>query len=347
MPDAVGRHVPRGVSVRAVSRPAFDNAFHKAIVDNLHDGVYYVDRDRRITYWNHGAERISGYPAVEVVGRGCRDGVLDHTDASGRVLCKAGCPVAKTLVDGRHREAHVFLHHRDGARIPVGVSVAPITDRSGAIVGAVEIFGDDRERQMTQERLEELRRIAVLDPLTEVGNRRWVEMAARARLADLERYGHPFGILFVDVDHFREVNDRHGHETGDAVLRAVATTMAAAVRGSDSIGRWGGNEFVAICPAADASGLSTAGERVRSLVAAARVAGDGVTVVPTVSVGGAVASRDDDVGTLLARADDAMYRSKQDGRDRVTIDEPPDETDGPRGGPGPAEGDEAGAVYAM
>ena len=218
----------------------------------------------------------------------------------------------------------------------MAVRVAPIRDGSGAIVGAVEIFGDDRERQLTQERIDDLRRVAVLDPVTEVGNRRWVEMTVRARLDDLERYGHPFGLLFVDVDRFKDVNDRHGHETGDAILRAVATTMGSAVRGTDSIGRWGGDEFVAICPAADADGLRRAGERVRSLVAATGVSGDGATIVPTVSVGGAVALRGDDVGTLLARADDAMYRSKQDGRDRVTIDEPPD----------PPDGDEAPADYA-
>ncbi|MCU0505958.1 MAG: sensor domain-containing diguanylate cyclase [Chloroflexi bacterium] len=304
-----------------MARPAFDNAFHKAIVDNLHDGVYYVDRDRRITYWNHGAERISGYSAAEVVGRGCRDGILDHTDEAGQVLCLTACPVAKTLADGRRREAHVYLHHREGARVPVAVRVAPITDGSGAIVGAVEIFGDDRERQVTEARLEELRRLAVLDPLTEVGNRRWVEMTVRARLDDLERYGHGFGVLFVDVDRFKEVNDRHGHEAGDAVLRAVATTTSAAVRGTDSVGRWGGDEFVAVCPAADAGGLRLAGERVRSLVATGGVPVADGTVVPTVSIGGAVARPGDDLGALLARADDAMYRSKQDGRDRVTVDE--------------------------
>ncbi len=322
MPGVAEPHAP-DTRICVVTRPAFDNEFHKAIVDNLHDGVYYVDRDRRITYWNHGAERISGYAAAEVLGRGCRDGILDHTDEDGRVLCRTACPVAKTLADGRPREAHVYLHHRQGARVPVAIRVAPITDGTGTVVGAVEIFGDDRERQATEARLEELRRIAVIDPLTEVGNRRWVEMTVRARLDDLVRYGHPFGVLFVDLDRFKAINDRHGHEVGDAVLRAVATTMSAAVRGTDSIGRWGGDEFVAICPAADAAGLALAGERVRALVAAASITVDGGAIAPSVSVGGAEARRSDDVGTLLARADDAMYRSKQDGRDRVTIDMTP------------------------
>ena len=148
-------------------------------------------------------------------------------------------------------------------------------------------------------------------------------MTVRARLDDLERYGHAFGVLFVDIDHFKSINDEHGHEAGDAILRAVATTTAAAVRGSDSVGRWGGDEFVAVCPAADTDGLRSAADRVRALVAASGVSADGRTVVPTVSVGGAIARVGDDLGMLLSRADDAMYRSKQAGRDRVTIEEEP------------------------
>lgn len=306
-----------------VTTVTFDNEFHKAILDNLSDGVYYLDRDRRITYWNRGAERISGFTAKEVVGRRCRDNILNHTDADGRILCERDCPIMKTLADGRPRESHVFLHHREGARVPVAVRAAPITDSSGAIVGAVEIFTDDRERHQTAEHLEELRRLAVLDPVTEVGNRRWVEMTMRARLDDLVRYGYGFGILFLDVDMFKEINDRFGHRVGDAVLRAVAATTAGMMRTSDSVGRWGGDEFIAICPAADAGGLRAAGERLRALLREAGVPADGQMVTANISIGGAVAREGDDVGTLIARADDAMYRSKQEGRNRVTVDDPP------------------------
>jgi diguanylate cyclase (GGDEF)-like protein/PAS domain S-box-containing protein len=299
----------------------FDGEFHKSIVDNLHDGVYYVDLHRRITYWNSGAERISGFEAGEVIGRRCADDVLNHTDDSGNVLCLTACPISKTLADGRHREVHVFLKHKHGERVPVAVRTAPIRDGSGRIVGAVEIFDDDREHVQTQQRIDELQRLALLDSVTGVGNRRFAEMTLRAKLEDLDRYGWPFGVLFVDLDDFKRVNDRYGHAAGDEALRAVARTLTAAIRGTDSVGRWGGDEFVAICPTADVEALRASGERVRGLLSSVTIATELGPIVPYVSVGGAVARVGEDPGALVSRADDAMYRSKQAGRDRVTVDD--------------------------
>lgn len=303
----------------------FDSEFHKAIVDNLHDGVYYVDLHRRITYWNRGAERISGFSAEQVVGRSCFDGILGHVDENGVSLCHTACPLAKTLVDGRHREAHVYLHHREGARVPVAVKTAPIQDAGGRIVGAVEIFDDDTETVQARERIADLQRLALVDPGTGVGNRRFLEMTLRAKLDEFEQYGWAVGVLFVDLDEFKRVNDMHGHEVGDAVLAAVARTLCAATRGTDSIGRWGGDEFVAICPTADAAALLAIGERTRALLRTTSIAADGVLVEARVSVGGAMARAGDDAGTLLSRADDALYRSKLAGRDRVTVGDDPAE----------------------
>ena len=84
-----------------------DKLFYKNLLDSLHDGVYFVDRDRRITYWNSGAERISGYESSEVVGRRCSDDLLMHIDKEGSCLCGAKCPLAHTLDDGLIREAEV------------------------------------------------------------------------------------------------------------------------------------------------------------------------------------------------------------------------------------------------
>jgi PAS domain S-box-containing protein len=86
--------------------------FHRSLLDQLSDGVYFVDRQRRITYWNRGAERLTGYAAHEVVGRRCKDGILMHCDDRGEVLCGARCPLLDAMRDERPRECHVFLHHR-------------------------------------------------------------------------------------------------------------------------------------------------------------------------------------------------------------------------------------------
>src|SRR5512141_2290713 len=92
--------------------------FYKDIIDNLYDGVYFVDRDRNITFWNKGAERITGYKSAAVVGRPCSDNVLNHVDAQGLELCREHCPMAACILDGKVREADVFLHHADGHRLP-------------------------------------------------------------------------------------------------------------------------------------------------------------------------------------------------------------------------------------
>ena len=99
----------------------YEKDFYKELVDNLYDGVYFVDRDRRITYWNEGAERITGYSAPQVIGRRCRDTLLNHVTANGVLLCQDHYPLAAVMENGKPREAEVYLHHADGHRVPVMV----------------------------------------------------------------------------------------------------------------------------------------------------------------------------------------------------------------------------------
>src|SRR5512138_2173073 len=127
--------------------------FYKNVIDNLYDGVYFVDRDRRITYWNKGAERITGYTAEHSIGRRCRDNLLNHVTANGIPLCQEHCPLAAVMEDGQEREAEVFLHHADGYRVPVLVRGAPLRDESGNIIGAVESFSNNASLMDTRRKL--------------------------------------------------------------------------------------------------------------------------------------------------------------------------------------------------
>src|SRR5512134_1518746 len=107
---------------------------YKRILDNLYDGVYLVDPDRRITYWNSGAERITGYRPDEAMGRRCQD-LLVHLDEQGKSLCLDGCPLSWTMANGQLLETEIYLHHRDGYRVPISVRAAPIRDGTGRVVG--------------------------------------------------------------------------------------------------------------------------------------------------------------------------------------------------------------------
>ena len=116
---------------------------YRDVLDNIYDGVYFLDVDRRILFWNKGAERITGHRSEDVLGRPCADDILCHVDDHGRSLCRDGCPAAEVLEDGQRRESEVYLLHKNGYRVPVRIRVAPIEDAEGHIVGAMEIFSDD------------------------------------------------------------------------------------------------------------------------------------------------------------------------------------------------------------
>ncbi len=298
----------------------FENtAIYQEVLNNLYEGVYFLDTDRTISFWNQGAERITGYVAPEVMGRSCSDNILCHVDQAGASLCNCQCPAAETLQDGQSREANVFLLHKDGHRVPVSIRVAPILDTEERIIGAVEVFADNSSRENLRQRIDLLEKLTALDPLTQMPNRRRLEDEIRARLAETQRYGLTFGVLFADLDHFKFVNDRHGHTTGDLVLKMVGQTMLNALRPFDIAGRWGGEEFLAVVVNVDIETLSTVAERLRSLVAQSRLPQDGDNITVTVSVGATLVLPGDDSRSLMERADQAMYQSKAQGRNQVTL----------------------------
>jgi len=293
---------------------------YRTIVENMHDGLYFVDRERRITYWNKGAERITGYTADEVVGTSCADNILVHVDALGRQLCHGSCPLIASMADGATHEAEVFLHHKLGHRLPVWVRTSPLLDAGGGFTGAIELFTETSSREALQAQVEELKKLALLDALTGLPNRRHMEAQLHARLEELRRSRVGFGLLFMDIDHFKQVNDRHGHDVGDQVLTVTANTLALSVRPFDTVCRWGGEEFAGIFPHTDVETLRGIAERIRILTAHSRVhTGVGVLTV-TISIGGTVARAGDSPAALVKRADELMYASKSGGRNRVTVD---------------------------
>jgi diguanylate cyclase (GGDEF)-like protein/PAS domain S-box-containing protein len=291
-------------------------SIHQAVLESLYDAVYVTDRERRILYWNPAAERISGYPRDEVVGRHCSDGILGHVDAGGSSLCHGECPLARAMADGCRRTDEIFLHHKDGHLLPISVRVAPVRDESGEVIGAVEIFSERSNRAATEERLRELEKLAMLDPLTGLPNRRHLEQQLQSRIDEHQRYGWPFGVLLIDVDLFKAVNDTFGHEAGDKVLRLVARTLEANTRAFDVVGRWGGDEFLAILTNVERERIVQIAERFRALVAAVGVPGVEPLQV-TLCIGAAAVSSEEDAASILRRADALLYQAKEWGRNRV------------------------------
>ena len=295
-------------------------SFHAKLLDSLFDGVYFVDVQRRITYWNHGSENLTGYSAAEAVGRHCFDNFLAHVDKAGCALCANGCPLSKTIQDGERREGELFLRHKQGHRVPICVRVAPIKSTSGDIIGAVEVFSDITAKEQSEKRVRELESMAYLDSLTSLPNRRYTGLKVKQALEEFQQFSRVFGLLMIDIDDFKRVNDRYGHDAGDATLRVVSETLKKNLRREDDlVGRWGGEEFLMLLSDLNAPLLHAIAERFRVLVGkSGTFVGENRGPVTT-SIGATLIANGDSAESAIKRADQLMYLSKSNGKNRTTV----------------------------
>ncbi len=301
---------------------SIDSGF-RHILDAITDGVYVTSADREVVYWSAGAERITGYRADEVVGRHCHDNILVHTDLHGRQLCFDGCPLQECIDTGRERAVNeVFLKRRDGERLAVYVktTVFEIDDQRYG----VEIFGELETvagKQLTAQ-VQELSDSAISDPLTGLFNRRYLDAALAQQFALFRRLGRKYGVIQLDIDEFKAINDTLGHAVGDEAIRFVAAILSDNVRKMDVAARYGGDEFVVICSLATPDALAGYGRRLVRLISDSRfAAAEEAGLRVTVSAGGTlVALEDENERSALARADGAMYAAKHSGRDGFAVE---------------------------
>ncbi|MGC8738952.1 MAG: diguanylate cyclase [Candidatus Hydrogenedens sp.] len=288
------------------------------IIKNLDVGAYVVSPEREILFWNDKASEITGYNDNEVVGSLCQDNLLRHVDDNGTELCIHGCPLLETIKDGQIRKTRVYLRHKAGYRMPVKVETLPIKINN-EIKGAVEFFQEDTEELNLLEELRRTREKALICPLTEIGNRRYTEQMLKDRLEEMNRLKSSLGLFFIDIDDFKHINDTYGHPIGDIVLKMVARTLVSIMRPYDFVGRWGGEEIVAIVPHVKQEELFELGERFRKLISASSIKTMQGRLGVTVSIGATVSCVEDTVYSIIERADRMMYESKRNGKNRVTI----------------------------
>lgn len=295
--------------------------FYREILDNLYDGIFFVDTTGRITYWNKGSASLTGYSAADVVGRNYCD-IFKPLDKHGNNLCESSaCPIRRVLDSPQVNEVEAYVCHKEGHLLPISIRIAPVREVERHFVVAVEIHSSSSPRYAMRQRLEELQEMAMHDPLTGIANRRFIEISLAARLEELRRYNFPFGLLFTDVDNFKQINETYGHNVGDRILRMVSATLANSLRSFDVIGRWGGEEFVTLLVNIQPDDLFKLSDRLRRLVEKSLLTiENGETISVTVSIGATIARVVDTTDTLIERADKLMFESKRRGRNLVSIE---------------------------
>jgi diguanylate cyclase (GGDEF)-like protein/PAS domain S-box-containing protein len=302
----------------------------RLLAENGSDVVSLHDPSGRVVYISPSCERVLGFTPDEVMRMSAfamahpedRERLRRHFDDLLR-----GAPV--TAVSCR-------MLHKTGTHLWLEMMWRAVADEEGRIVRLQASSRDVTERRDYERQLEETRRklqvhqeslleanarlaaLASHDGLTGLKNRRAFEERMGEELARIRRTSQPLSLLLLDIDHFKAFNDSFGHPRGDDVLRVVARLLSRAVRDTDIAVRFGGEEFAIILPNTDAEGAVQMGERLRQAIEGASWSERAITV----SVGAATAtSHTADLAALLEHADRALYRSKQGGRNRVTLAE--------------------------
>ena len=299
------------------------------------NGVVITDRDGTITWVNPAACAITGYSAEELVGRHTR--ILK----SGRHEPEFYADLWRTVTRGDPWSGTIVNRRKDGTEYQEEQTIAPVLDDAGSITHFIAIKQDVTEQRRIQAELErahqeladrvtqiedlnaQLSEQAVRDPLTGLHNRRYLEQTMKRDISRARRSGETLVVAAIDVDHFKAVNDLHGHAVGDRVLLQLADVLLSQVRSSDLVCRVGGEEFVVVMPRAEILGALKRADEWRREFAARTVDGrDGAPVRATISIGIA-RFRDpgESFASCLKRADEALYAAKNDGRNRVVAAE--------------------------
>jgi diguanylate cyclase (GGDEF)-like protein/PAS domain S-box-containing protein len=316
--DSIRRALANAENVALRKSAAEALAKLAAIVENSQDAIISETLDGRVEIWNPAAEKLFGYSAEEAVGKSIRNLVpaeklAEEEDILRRV---GGGEAVEPFETERIR--------KDGTRVAVSVAVSPIRDTAGAIFGLSKIARDVSERKKfdEQRRLleEQIRFQAFHDVLTGLPNRSLFEDRLALAIAQADRNAEGLCVMFLDLDHFKAINDGHGHAVGDGVLRTVANRLRGSIREHDSVSRIGGDEFLLLFPElGDREDAERVGRKVLHQFARPFEV-RGLSLAVTASIGIAIyRERGTTADQLVKSADAAMYRAKTLGRNRSSF----------------------------
>ncbi|MFN7152466.1 MAG: EAL domain-containing protein [Acidovorax sp.] len=278
------------------------------VFDQSSEAIVISDATHTIVRINRAFTRITGYDEAQAVGQSMR--LL--TVAESTRDFDADLVYSRLAQDG-HWEGEAWGRRKDGSTYPQWLSVSRVLDGNGATTHSITLFRDITQQREAQDRIQ---RLAHFDPLTDLPNRTLLAERAQRNIADEQAQNGTLAMLFVDLDHFKNVNDSLGHRIGDILLVAVARRLESLLRPQDTVSRLGGDEFLLLLPATTVAQAADVANTVLAAVAQPFQI-DPYELTTTSSVGIAMYPADgDSFDTLYQRSDAAMYRAKRGGRNR-------------------------------
>ena len=300
--------------------PEFDSPeIYRTVLETLQTGVYLVDKDLRILFWNDGAEKITGYLTQDVVGAFCRDQLIASDERSRSVLTDAAAGLTEVLREGKPSVMDVSLRHKAGYRIFVRLRAVPIRNAHGAIIGAAETIEEDLAASDWNRRQGKLADYGCLDPATGVLNQALALSHLREALATYAEHHLPCSVALIEIDRLDHLRATYGAAVIAGVLRVAAQTLENSLRPTDFLGRYGEHRFLAILTECGESEIERVCERLKKMIAASEVQWWGDRWSITSSIGGATARQSDTVESILERAEAAVGESLQTGGNKVSV----------------------------
>ncbi len=289
------------------------------LIESTYDGLCIVDRHQNIVVWSSGAEQLLGLQSDQVVGQRHSTQLIPSKPVDeNAAAAESSSAVAAVLADGEIRLNQRLMQQVDGTWIEVEVQTIPIDDDSG-LCGVAEIYHSQSQTagQKTHE-YRELKMQASRDALTGVANRGRLETQLAKMLEELKQTNgaFPVSVIFLDVDHFKSINDTYGHSVGDRVLVELAKLLQHETYSGELVGRYGGEEFVLLCPDTAEDDAVRRAERLRQALAASDIGGIEDRKI-TASFGVGEVHLNDTVQSAFERADQCLYEAKQTGRNKV------------------------------
>jgi len=296
-----------------------DSQLCQQVLECLPTGVFAVDREGRISFWNAGAEHITGYLKQETLGRLCSEAFLEHSECENNTVVGSMVPLLATLREGRGMATRASLKGKSGHSIPVRLQTILLRNDAGSIQGAVEIFDPVSSTSSHNRRQSKLSAAGCLDTLTGSLNHAMVQAHLREQLSLFAVYPVPFAVLSIAIDDLAKLRERFGQAAVDAATRVVAQTMENGLRPTDYLGRWLEQEFLAVLTECSETDVISVAERLRKMALHADVVFWGDKFHVTVSIGATVACDRDTVGTITGRAERALAQGSENGGNRVTL----------------------------
>jgi len=288
----------------------------QALVENTNDVIMVLDATPlseggpRIVYVNPAFEKLMGYTADEVVGQNPK--LLQGPGTDDKTRYK----IRKAMREETSIRTQILNYDKAGNELWLDINMVPLFDENGILTYYAAIERDLTEHKKLQSHLESM---ATIDSLTGLANRQAFMQRAKNEFNRARRYARPLTVVMIDIDHFKSINDQHGHAAGDEVLRQAADICQSSLRGSDFMGRVGGEEFVLLLPDTPHTNAYHVAERMRlHLYETPILLENGTSLNITASFGVApLNDADNDFNAVLERADEAMYLAKHGGRNLV------------------------------